>query len=187
MKEALKFGLKAFFGGCLGCLGVLSVVLIFILVLGLIFGPQVAGGISTFLQSIPGIISQGLSPLSGIIPGLPGNSTTVGPVPPMEVYLTIGDNPNNKHVTSFSTAQAKQVYFWVQAPKDAAVSFTLLITQPDKNKIQFGPEFKTDVTGKPVNCGQFGDTVPSKGSYKLEVIPNGTSTAAGSVDFKVTG
>lgn len=187
MKEAFNFGLKAFFSGCLGCLGVLSVVLIFVLILGLIFGPQVAGGISTFLQSIPGIISQGLSPLSGIIPGVPGNSTTVGPVPPMEVYLTIGDNPNNKHITSFSTAQTKQVYFWVKTPKEATISFTILITQPDNNKMQFGPEFKSDPSGKPVNCGQFGITAPSAGSYKLEVIPNGTTTAAGSVDFKVTG
>ena len=187
MKDAIKFGLKAFFGGCLGCLGVISIVLIFVLVLGLIFGTQVAGGVSTFLQSIPNIISQGLSPLSGIIPGLPNTSTTVGPVLPMEVYLTIGENPNNKHITSFSTAQIKQIYFWVKAPKEAAISFTLQLTQPDKNKTQFGPEFRSDPTGKQVNCGQFGVTVPSTGSYKLEVIPNGISTAAGSVDFKVTG
>ncbi len=187
MKDAIQFGLKAFFGGCLGCLGVISVMLVFVLVLGLIFGPQVAGGISTFLQSISNIISQGLSPLSGIVPGISGNSTTIGPVPPMEVYLTIGENPNNKHITSFSTAQTKQIYFWVKAPKEAAISFSLLITQPDKNKTQFGPEFKSDPTGKSVNCGQFGATAPSTGSYKLEVIPNGTSTAAGSVDFKVTG
>jgi hypothetical protein len=187
MKDAIKFGFKAFFGGCLGCLGVISVMLVFVLVLGLIFGPQVAGGISTFLQSIPNIISQGLSPLSGIIPGMPGNSTTLGPVPPMEVYLTIGDNPNNKHVITFSTAQTKQIYFWVKAPKDAAISFTLLITQPDKTKTQFGPEFKSDPSGKSVNCGQIGVTAPSTGNYKLEVIPNGTSTAAGSVDFKITG
>jgi hypothetical protein len=184
MKEALKFGLKAFFGGCLGCLGVLSVMLIFILALGLIFGPQVAGGITTFLQSIPGMISQGLSPLSG---GLPGSSTNMSPIPPMEVYLTIGNKSDAKHITSFSAAQSKQVYFWVKAPKETAISFTLLITRPDKNKIQFGPEFKTDLSGKPVNCGQFGDTSPSAGSYKLEVIPKGTSTTAGSVDFKMTG
>jgi hypothetical protein len=187
MKDAINFGFKAFFGGCLGCFGVISVVLIFVVVLGLIFGPQVAGGISTFLQSIPGIISQGLSPLSGIIPGMSGNSTTVGPVPPMEVYLTIGDNPNNKHITTFTAAQFKQVFFWVKAPKDANISFTMLITQPDKNKTQFGPEFKSDPTGKPVNCGQIGGAAPSAGSYKLEIIPKGTSTAAGSVDFKVTG
>jgi hypothetical protein len=187
MKDAIKFGFKAFFGGCLGCLGVISVVLIFVVALGLIFGPQVAGGISTFLQSIPGIISQGLSPLSGIIPGLSDNATTIGPVPPMEVYLTIGENPNNKHITTFSAAQSKQAYFWVKAPKETSISFSLLITQPDKNKTQFGPEFKSDSTGKPINCGKFGDTAPSVGSYKLEIIPKGTSSAAGSVDFKVTG
>ena len=185
MKEALRFGLKSFFGGCLGCLGVLSMVLIFVLLLGLIFGPQVAGGISTFLQSIPGIISQGLSPLGGLFPGST-NSTNTGSIPPMEVYLTIGNNPDGKHVSTFSTAQAKQVNFWVQAPKDATVFFTLLITQPDKNKVQFGPEFKTSADGKPVNCGQFGDMLPGAGSYKLEAIPNGTSNAAGSIDFKIT-
>lgn len=184
MKEALKFGLKAFFGGCLGCLGVLSMALIFVLAIVLIFGPQVAGGVSTFLQSIPGIISQGLSPLSGL---MPGNSANISPVPPMEVYLTIGENPNNKHITTLSAAQSKQVYFWVKAPKEAAISFTLLLTQPDKKNIQFGPEFKSDLTGKPVNCGQFGDMAPSAGNYKLEVIPNGSSIAAGSIDFKVTG
>lgn len=183
MIDALKFGLKSFFGGCLGCLGVISVILILVVILGLIFGPQLAGGISTFLQSIPGILSQGLSPLSG---GGPGSSTNMGPVPPLEVYLTIGNKPDAKHITSFSVAQSKQVYFWVRAPKDTAINFTMLITQPDKRQIQFGPEFKSDVSGKPVNCGQFGDTTPIAGSYKLEVIPKGSSTSAGLIDFKVT-
>ena len=183
MKEALKFGLKSFFGGCLGCLGVISMILILVVILGLIFGPQLAGGISTFLQSIPGIISQGLSPLSG---GVPSSSTNMGQVPPMEVYLTIGKNADAKHITSFSTAQSKQVYFWVQAPKDTTINFTLLITLPDKSQTQFGPEFKSDASGKAINCGQFGDMKPIAGSYKLEVIPKGSSTSAGSIEFKVT-
>jgi len=183
MKDAIKFGLKSFFGGCLGCLGVISVILILVVILGVIFGPQVAGGISTFLQSIPGMLSQGLSTLSG---GAPDNSTKIGPVPPMDVYLTIGNKSDAKHITSLSTAQSKQVYFWVQAPKDSAISFTLLITLPDKSQTQFGPEFKSDASGKAVNCGQFGSLIPVAGSYKLEVIPSGSSTSAGSTEFKVT-
>ena len=183
MKDALKFGLKAFFGGCLGCLGVISVILILVVLLGVIFGPQVAGGISTFLQSIPEMLSQGLSSLSG---GGPGSSTNIGPVPPMEVYLTIGNKSDAKHITSFSVAQSKQVYFWVRAPKDSTISFTLLISLPDKSQTQFGPEFKSDASGKAVNCGQFGNMTPTAGSYKLEVIPKGSSTSAGSIEFKVT-
>jgi hypothetical protein len=183
MKDALKFGLKAFFGGCLGCLGVISVILILVVIFGVIFGPQVAGGISTFLQSIPGIFSQSLSSFSG---GMLGNSTNIEPVPPMDVYLTIGNKSDAKHITSFSTTQSKQVYFWVQVPKDTAISFSLLITLPDKSQTQFGPEFKSDVTGKPVNCGQFGDMIPIAGNYKLDVIPKGNSTSASSIEFKVT-
>jgi len=183
MKEALKFGLKSFFGGCLGCLGALSVILILAVVLGLVFGPQLIGGISNLFQTIPGILSQGLSSLGG---GAPGSSINMGQVPPMEVYLTIGKNPDAKHITTFKAAQSKQIYFWVQAPKETAINFTLLITQPDKSQIQFGPEFKSDASGKPVNCGQFGDMTPIAGSYKLEVIPKGSSTSAGSIEFKVT-
>jgi hypothetical protein len=183
MKDALKFGLKAFFGGCLGCLGVISVVLILAVILGLIFGPQLMGGISNFFQSIPGMLSQGLSSLTG---GMPDSSTNMGPVPPMEVYLTLGNKSDAKHIDTFSVAQSKQVYFWVQAPKETAIAFSLLITMPDKSHIQFGPEFKSDPSGKPVNCGQFGNTTPAKGSYQLEVIPKGSSSSAGSIDFQIT-
>ena len=183
MKEALKFGLKSFFGGCLGCLGAFSVILILVLILSLVFGPSLMGGISTFLQSIPGMISQGFSPLSG---GMFGNSTNIGQVPPLEVFLTNGNNPDATHITSFSVTQSKKIYFWVRAPKDTAITFTLLITQPDKSQIQFGPDYKSDASGKPVNCGQFGSMTPVTGSYKLEAIPKGSSTSAGSIDFKVT-
>jgi hypothetical protein len=184
MKEALKFGLKSFFGGCLGCLGVISVVLILGVILGLIFGPQLTGGISSFLQSIPGMLSQGLSPIMG---GGPGNSIDIQQFPPMEAYLTIGNKSDAKHITTFSAGQSKQVYFWVQAPKDMAVDFELLISMPDKSQIQFGPGFKTDPSGKPVNCGQFGDMKLLAGTYKLEVKPKGSSASAGSIEFKVTG
>jgi len=183
MKDALMFGLKAFFSGCLGCLGALSLILILAVILSLVFGSQVIGGVSTFLQSIPGILSQNLSSITG---GAPGGSPTMGQVPPMEVYLTIGNKPDAKHITSFSVAQSKQVYFWVQPPKETSITFSLLITMPDKSQIQFGPDFKSDASGKPVNCGQFGDMTPPAGNYKLEAFPKGSSSAAGFIEFKVT-
>lgn len=184
MKDAFKFGLKAFFGGCLGCLGALSLVLIVVLLFGLVLGPKLLGSITPLFQSIQDSISH-------LIPSASGDSGMTGPsvnqqsLPPMEVFLTMGNNPDGKHITSFSTGQTKQVYFWVRAPQGIAINFDLLMTLPDGKQTQFGPTFKTDASGKPINCGQFDSQAPV-GKYKLEVTSPGNSTSAGSVAFTIT-
>ena len=184
MKEALKFGLKAFFGGCLGCLGALSLMLIVVLLFGLVLGPKMMGGISTLFQSIQQSFSH-LIPSLTSGEGLLGPSGNQQPMPPMDVFLTMGNNPDGKHITSFNAGQTKQVYFWVSAPQGVAINFDLLITMPDGKQTQSGPTFKTDTSGKPVGCGQF-DSQVATGNYKLDVTSLGSSTSAGSVVFTVT-
>jgi len=183
MKNAFKFIFKAFFGGCFGCLGVISLFLVLILVIGLVFGPSLMGGLTNFLQSIPGILSKGVSGMGSV---MEGSAPFSGPIPTMEVYLTDGDDPSADQVTTFSSDQYEQIKFWVRAPEGTAIAFTLLMTMPDRSQVQFGPEFQTDPSGQPVSCGQFGDQAPSSGDYKLEVMLPGMSTSAAAVEFTIT-
>jgi hypothetical protein len=184
MKDALKFCVKAFFGGFIGCIGALTLILILALIFGLVLAPKIMGGITSLFQSFQ-------ESLSHLIPSLTSGGSMLGPsgnqlpMPPMEVFLTMGNNPDGKHITSFSATQTKQVYFWVRAPQGAAISFDLLMTMPDGKQTQFGPTFKTDASGKPAGCGQFDSQVPT-GNYKLDVTSPGSSTSAGSVGFTVT-
>jgi len=187
MKEAVKFAIKAFFGGCIGCLGALSFVLVLLLILGLVFGPKIAGNITSLLQSLPTLFSQGLSSLPF---GATGTNPSTNPsnITPMEIFLTLGTNSDAKHITTFSAKQASQITFWVQAPQGASISFTLLLTLADGSQTQFGPTFKTATSGAALSCGHFSSQTPQVGSYKVMVIPDGSpsSAPAGSLDFKVT-
>jgi hypothetical protein len=182
VKNAFNFVFKAFFGGCFGCLGVMSLLLVVILIVGLVFGSSMLNGITTFLQSIPAMVTRGLSGLEGEVNG---EAPASGSVPIMEVYLTNGDDPSTEHINEFSSSQYEQVRFWVRAPQGTSTSFTLLLTMPDRSQVQFGPEFSTDPSGEPVSCGHFGDQAPSAGDYKLEVMVSGNSASAGSVEFTV--
>lgn len=178
MKEFIKYCLKAYLGGCLGCFGAISLVFVVLLFLGLLFGAQ----FTSIIQSIPGLVSQGLSSI--------GRESDVGNNPaqvqPMEVYLTLGNDPESKHITSFMTSQYDQIHFWVSTRQEETVNFTLLITFPDGTQHQFGPTFKTLGAKKPVPCGQFGQETPPIGEYKLEVMPSGSSSAVGSIVFNIT-
>lgn len=182
MKDFLKYGLKAYFGGCLGCLGVFSMFLVVVVIFSLVFGPQLMGGITTFLQSIQGAVSQGLSPFSG---STPSGSMNPARIEPMEVFLTMENNPEATHITSFSVAQSDQVYFWVRTQQDEVVYFNILLTFPDGNQHQFGPTFQTSGVDEPTNCGQFSGQAPQTGQYKLEVMPLGGSSPVASIEFTV--
>lgn len=183
MKAAIRFGLKSYFGGCLGCLGVLSLVLVLAIILGVVVGPELMSGLPGILQAIPGMLMQGQSPLGGETPGGPAN---IGPVPPMEVFLTNGEDPEGQHITSFTKEQSSQVYFWVRTPKDTSIRFALSLTLPDGRKVQFGPPFLSDPSGNAVNCGQFGDADPLVGNYKLEAVPVGSLVSGGAIEFTIT-
>ena len=190
MVDMIRFCLKAFFGGCLGCLGALSVVVVLSLILGVTVGPPLLVGANELLKSVPDLFSQsfpqGFPPLSGTLPANQGFSTNKEPIPPFEVFLTKGDNPDVAHLTTFTQNESKQVNFWVSAPKGTSIRFELLMTIPEQGKVQFGPKFNTNSSGKPVNCGRFGDENPSIGSYTLEAIPDGSSNPAGKLKFTIT-
>lgn len=200
MKDGLKFGLKAYFGGCFGCLGALTTLLVLILVFTLVLGPTAMGSMTPLMQSFPSILSQGIPGMGAPMqndadnmeqiagteaaPHNDGNSMQQTPL--MEVYLTIGNDPGGKHITSFSSAQYEQIWFWVRSPQGTATTFTLLLTMPNKSQVQFGPQFSSDPSGEPVPCGQFGDQGPESGEYKLEVTTGKDSASAGAIEFTVT-
>lgn len=177
MKEFLKFGLKAYFGGCFGCLGSISILLVLMLAFGLVFGSR----FTSLIQSLPALFSQGLPSLGG------KNAFAANPaeIKPMEIFLTLGNNPDAGHLTSFKVSQYKQIYFWVRSAQVDPVNFTLLMTLPDGNQHQFGPDFKTAGANQPTPCGQFGDQAPQIGQYKIEVVPVGSSNSVGSVTFTI--
>jgi|LDZU01.1.fsa_nt_gi hypothetical protein len=183
MKNAFKFCMKAYFGGCFGCLGALSFLLVLAIIFTLVLGPSIMNGISSFVQSISGIFNQGASFLGS------GNANTpldMENLPVMEVFLTQGENPDSTHIETFKTADYKQIRFWVRAPEGTSLDFTLLLTLPDQSQVQFGPTFQTDPSGNPVSCGQFGDWSPQPGKYKLEVQLTSASVTVGEMEFEVT-
>jgi len=183
MKNAFKFGIKAYFGGCIGCFGALSFILLLILIITFILGPSILNGISSFGQSLSGIFGQGTF--------LPNAGDSNSPVdmenlPIFEVFLTQENNPDSEHVESFQSDDYKQIWFWVRAPEGIAMDFTILLTMPDQSQVQFGPTFQTDPTGSPVSCGQFGDWVPQPGKYKLEAQITNENITVGVLEFEIT-
>ncbi|NPV40333.1 MAG: hypothetical protein HPY72_03190 [Anaerolineae bacterium] len=182
MKNAFKFMIKAYFGGCIGCFGALSFLLILLLIIGVVLGPSFIYSANSIVQSLNHSLNQIISQ-----PGLgsPNTNIDMGNLPVFEVFLTKENNPDAVHIDSFAGADYKNTWFWVRAPKGQSMDFNLLLTMPDRGQVQFGPTFKTDPTGNPVSCGQFGDTAPQPGKYKLEVQLTGTSVTVGEVEFEV--
>lgn len=183
MKNAFKFIIKAYFGGCIGCFGALSFLLILLLVIALVLGPSIMNNANSLIQSFTHSLNQ-VIPLPGS-----GNSNAnidMENLPIFEVFLTEKNSPDSAHVDSFPAADYKNVRFWVRAPEGQTIDFTLLLTMPEQGQVQFGPTFKTDSTGNPLSCGQFGDTAPQPGKYKLEAQLAGTSVTVGETLFEVT-
>lgn len=182
MKNAFKFILKAFFGGCIGCFGALTFLLMLALVISLVFGPSIINNANSLLDSLSHSLNQ-LMPFSES--GTFNTEIDMENLPVFEVYLTSGDDPGAAHVESFSTDEYQDVWFWVRAPEGTALQFELLLTMPDRGQVQFGPTFNTDPSGNPRSCGQFGDFAPDPGSYKLEAQIAGTSVTVGVAEFEV--
>jgi hypothetical protein len=193
MKNIFKFILKAFFGGCIGCMGALTTMVVIIVILGLIFGPALVKGVTSFTQSIPEKLSQGVNSVMSSL-GEGGKSST--PESPSssqsqaqnsfqaELYLTLENKPDAEHITQFTTAQSTKVYFWVKVPQGIAVSFKLKITFPNGSQQDFGPGFSTDPNGDPVPVGQFGSQAFT-GNYRLEMFVPGSDLPVGKVEFTV--
>ncbi|MCX6072118.1 MAG: hypothetical protein NTU91_14900 [Chloroflexi bacterium] len=86
VKAAVKYALKAFFGGCFGCLGALSGTIVLLLVLAITLGPRAMGIVQGIhLPSIPSLLAPGTSPSGQGTPpmGTPGGSA------PTDCYTTI--------------------------------------------------------------------------------------------------
>jgi hypothetical protein len=113
------------------------------------------------------------------------NQSTIQEIQSMEIFLTIGNNPYSEHITSFSADQYNNLFFWVSSPQGKNINFELLLTGPSGDTNQFGPIFRTDPSGKPTNCGQFGSN-PPKGNYILKLIPANNSAISKSLEFQVT-
>jgi hypothetical protein len=182
MKNAFKFIIKAYVGGCIGCFGALSFLLILLLVIGLILGSTIMNNANSLLQSLPNSLTQFFPLMSS---GNPNENIDMENLPVFEVFLTREDNPNAVHIDSFSVDDYQEVWFWVRTPEGQSRNFTLLLTMPGHEQVQFGPTFKTDSAGNPVQCGQFGDTAPQPGKYKLETRLGNTSVTVGEAEFEV--
>lgn len=191
--NAIRFVLKSFFGGCFGCLGALSLMTVMMLVFGLVLGPKLVSGASGLLGSLPSLLSGGL-PMSGSqstsdnqnMTGINPTQTFSGTIPPMEVFLTRGNSPEGERITTFKKSESKDVFFWVQAPENTTMRFEMILTIPNQGDVQFGPVFSTDPSGAPVNCGQFGETTPPAGQYRLRVVPEGSTSTAAETKFTIT-
>ncbi len=183
MKNAFKFCVKAFFGGCIGCFGALSFLLILVLVIALVLGPSIMNTVPSFIKSLSSSFGQGI-PLPGF--ENPNSNVDMENLPVFEVFLAEEDNTGAVHVESFLADDYRQIWFWVRAPEGASLDFTLLLTMPDGGQVQFGPTFRTDPTGNPLSCGQFGDAAPQPGRYKLEAQLTGESVTVGETEFEVT-
>jgi hypothetical protein len=185
MKESIRFALKSYFAGFLGCLGALSVIAILALIIGLIFGSQIMSFIPNFFQTSP---QTGFQAPNISEPDQPDdiiNSDTVSKLD-MEIYLTEGNDPTGEHLTTFSSAQTKDIHCWVKPPQEIALEFIIMITLPNSSQSQFGPRFLSDTSGEPMNCGQFSEANPPLGEYKLEIIPSMDPNPVASLIFTIT-
>jgi hypothetical protein len=85
MKNAFKFMIKAYFGGCIGCFGALSFLLILLLIIGVVLGPSIIYSANSIVQSLNHSLNQIISQ-----PGLgsPNANIDMGNLPVFEVFLT---------------------------------------------------------------------------------------------------
>ena len=198
MKDAVEFGLKSFFAGCLGCLGACTLLLVGFLVVGLIFQPQLQNMQESFTQSLQDIIPQGGPPGSASPPtGQQGDGmkqpenqqpgTDQGESPPHPViYLTRGENPQGEWIDSFPRAEAGNIYIWVQNPPGITAEFKLMVTIPDGEQVQFGPVYSTDPDGNPINCGHLSSENLPTGTFKIQILPTDGSQPLAGTQFMVT-
>jgi hypothetical protein len=182
-KEVGRFGLKSFFGGCVGCLGAWVTTVIIILLASLIFG-------SVFYNSMVNLVNNLTKEILALLQGAKGPftmgqssipPTPTGSLPALTIYATKGNDPQGKAITLTSQSESPQTYFWVKADKGVNTSFILWITTPEGSSNQFGSLFTTREDGSSSNCGRWG-TVAKLGEYKIQAFIG--STIVG--EFKLT-
>lgn len=191
IKEMFTRASQAFISGCFGCFGAMFTVVIVLLIGGLVFGGIFGSSISQAVSTLFDGVAQAIDGLSNILQGRTGPfsngyvnliPTPTGELPSLEVFMTVGDNANGKHITQISQSESPQAFFWVQNEDDEEVTFRLMLTEPDGSADQFGPLFTTRSDGQPRNCGRFA-TRAQVGRYSLKAMIG--NTVVGELNFVV--
>lgn len=199
MRDALEFGIKSFFAGCLGFLGAITMVVVSTVLFGLVFKSQIQGlqtNITGKFQSIPDMLSQESSDGGDKTPSMGEASSmdeetsidsgNVGELPSLVVYITEGGHPDNQKLTTITKGQATNVSIWVNFPAGSPVGINLEITLPDGTKHPLGQGFDTDPTGNTSFYGKLDLADPAAGIYILDAFPEGNSYTAGTFQFNIT-
>lgn len=184
LKDISRFGLKSFFGGCVGCLGAWVTTVIIILLASLVFGSvfynSIVNLVNNLTREIPALLQGAKGPFSMGQASIP--PTPTGSLPALTIYATKGDDPQANVLTVISQSESAQTYFWVKTEKGINTSFILWITTPEGSSNQFGGLFTTKMDGSPLNCGRWG-TAAKAGEYKMQAFIG--STLVGEFKFNV--
>jgi hypothetical protein len=195
MRDALEFGIKSFFAGCLGFLGVITMVAFAAGLFGLVFQSKIQSlqtEITGKFQSVPDLLSQGFpgegdeDPGTGEESRMEEGSEGAGEQPGLFIYITEGEHPDNEKLSSLTKGQAANVSVWVKSLAESPVSFILEITMPDGTKHPFGQGYTTDPSMDAVFCGALNLVDPPSGNYILQAFREGISIAANTFDFNIT-
>lgn len=136
-----------------------------------------------YLSTLLFVLGCGLPNLITLRPTVPAETLTG--LPPMEIYITLGNDPDAEHATRVAESQVPQMHFWVRGQGNYQIPFTLILTMPDQDRLQYGPDFQTDPNGQPVSCGSM--TLPlTPGDYRLEVVISGFEAPNSIFEFSVT-
>jgi len=195
MRDALEFGIKSFFAGCLGFLGVITMVVVSTVLFGLVFKSQIQGlqtNITGKFQSIPDMLSQessdGGDETSSMdeASSMDKESGNAGELPGLVVYITEGTHPDNQKLTTITKVQAANVAIWVNFPAGSPVGINLEITLPDGTKHPLGQGFDTDPAVNTSYYGKLNVVDPAAGIYILDAFPEGNSYTTGTFQFNIT-
>lgn len=165
VKAAVKYVLRAYFGGCFGCLGALSAAITLLLVFAITLGPQVLSMLQGIqLPLIP--LAPGTYPLDqGTLPmGPPG-----APPPTMQpdCYKTIdawvSKSELGEPATTFS--QADGIFPVVTSPTDCGAVNAKLVNSRDRILLERSYDVRASRNG-------YGDYNPERnlapGSYEMQ-------------------
>ena len=184
IKNIGQFGLKAFFGGCVGCLGAWVTTVILILLASLIFGSvfynSVVNMVNNLTTEIPALLQGAKGPFSMGQSSMP--ATPTGTLPALVVYVTKGEDPQGKPLTNIAQSESPQTFFWVKTEKGVSTPFILWMTTPEGSANQFGSVFTTKTDGTSRGCGRFA-TQAQVGEYKVQAFVG--STIVGELKFTV--
>ena len=177
MSDPIRLFGKAFTAGCAGAFGAWMATVVCVLIIVLV-ASNVLG--TAFIQSLPPSIQ--FIPVYFRIGGTDALLPS-GELPAMDLFMTMGSNPDLQHLSSISSQSSTQVSFWAEAPEDIKTHFQVWMTYPDGHKLKFGEEYFTDGLGKPVDLAKF-LAEANPGTFMLQAIVDGIPV--GEFTFTVT-